>query len=459
MFDMNAFRQFGQALASLGKAAKRPHIEPDEQVRRAKNVILEKLDRDVVMDLDACVHCGYCTEACQFAVDQDDPRLAPTHKLDLMRRVYRREVAPLSWLRRLFARDITAEDLAEFEELCFDNCTECGRCTTICPMGINIARNVGIMRQALSAAGHVPAEVLALQQEQDATGGILGAHKEQLLQAVEVVRGRGIEVHVDKPRAEVLLLSTAPDILLFHDALAATAKILNAANMDWTLRTEGYEAGNFGLLSGTLRTERKASEAVIRQALEIGAKMVVVPECGHAYPALRWVGAEVHGAPLPFRIVAISELLGELVAEGRIQLKPEFPKKVFYHDACQLGRRGGVIREPRTALKSMGADVLSSEEDAVYNWCCGGGGGNSMNMRAAPQRARAFEIKRKQVESSGAEALVLSCASCRMTLLGDAQQAHWEMPLISLVELAGDLLADPQAAGARPSGNPARATP
>lgn len=448
MFDMNAFRQFGQALADLGKAAKRQHIEADEQVRRAKNVILEKIDRDVAMDLEACVHCGYCAEACQFAVDTDDPRLIPTHKLDLMRRVYRREAAPLAPLRRLYTRDITADDLAEWEELCFDNCTECGRCTTICPMGINIARNVGIMRQALSAAGHVPAEILALQQEQQERGSILGAGNEQLQQAVEVVRGRGIEVHVDKPKADVLLLSTAPDILLFHDALAATAKILNAANMDWTLRSEGYEAGNFGLLSGVIRTERKATEAIIEQALEIGARLVVVPECGHAYPALRWVGAEVHGAPLPFRIVAISELLGELVAEGRIKLKPEFPKKVFYHDACQLGRRGGIFKEPRTALEAMGADVRSSEKDAVLNWCCGGGGGNSMNSRAGPQRARAFEIKRKQVESSGAEALVLSCASCRMTLLGDAQQTHWEMPLISLVELAGDMLDEPREADA-----------
>ncbi len=440
MLDMNAFRQLGQRLANLGQSAKRTQIDADEQVRRAKDMILEKLDRDIAMDLDACVHCGYCAEACQFAIGTDDPRLVPTRKLDLMRRVYWREASPLALLWRLFTHDITAEELAEWEFLCFDNCTECGRCTTICPMGINIARGVGIMREALSAAGHIPAEILALQQEQQNKGTFLGAGSEQLRQAIDVVRRRGIEVYLDKPKAEVLLLSTAPDILLFHDGLAATAKILNAANMDWTLRSEGFEAGNFGMLSGVLRTERKATETIIKQAIEIGAKLVIVPECGHAYPALRWVGAEVHGAVLPFRTVAISELLGELVADGRIRLKRDFPQKVFYHDACQLGRRGGIFEEPRTALKAMGADVRDSSQEGVLNWCCGGGGGNSMNTRAAPQRAQAFEIKRQQVESSGAEALVLSCASCRMTLLGDAQIKHWDMPLISLVELAGDHL-------------------
>ena len=226
--------------------------------------------------------------------------------------------------------------------------------------------------------------------------------------------------------------------------------------MDWTLRSEGFEAGNFGMLSGVLRTERKATEEIIKQAVEIGAKLVIVPECGHAYPALRWVGAEVHGAALPFRVMAISELIGELVAEGRIHLKPEFPKKIFYHDACQLGRRGGIFKEPRTALKAMGADVQGTQRDGVLNWCCGGGGGNSMNSRAAPQRARAFEIKRKQVESSGAEALVLSCASCRMTLLGDAQLKHWDMPLISLVELTGDHLDESYDAGTQSAAQPPR---
>ena len=121
MIDMNKFRQFGQALANLGQSAIRPQIDADEQVRRAKDVILEELDRDVVMDLDACIHCGYCAEACQFSVDTNDPRLVPTRKLALMRRVYRREAAPLAPLWRLLTHDITAEDLAEWEKLCFDN--------------------------------------------------------------------------------------------------------------------------------------------------------------------------------------------------------------------------------------------------------------------------------------------------------------------------------------------------
>ena len=180
---MNAFLQLGQTLANLGSSAKRLQIDGDKQVRRVKAIILENLDRDIAMDLDARVHCGYCAEACQFSIGTNDPKLVPTRKLDLMRRVYRREASSLAPLRRFFTRGITAEELVEWELLFFDNCTECGRCTTICPMGINIARGVGIMREALSAAGHTPPEVLALQQEQQNQGTFLGAGSGQLRQA------------------------------------------------------------------------------------------------------------------------------------------------------------------------------------------------------------------------------------------------------------------------------------
>lgn len=36
MIDMNAFRQFGQARASLGQSVRRPQIDAERQVRRAK---------------------------------------------------------------------------------------------------------------------------------------------------------------------------------------------------------------------------------------------------------------------------------------------------------------------------------------------------------------------------------------------------------------------------------------
>lgn len=204
-----------------------------------------------------------------------------------MRRVWRRELAPLAWLWRPFTADITADDLRQWQALCYDSCTECGRCSMARPMGINIARGVNVMREALAAAGLAPDELRAVQSEQDARGTVFGADANHLRQTVDAIRAKDVTVHLDKPQAKVLMLTTMLDILLFQDALEATARVLNAAGLDWTLRSNGYEAANFGLLSGVEQTQKKATEAVIRQAMDIGAESVIVPECGHAYPALR----------------------------------------------------------------------------------------------------------------------------------------------------------------------------
>ena len=442
MMNREMYAQFGNAIAHLAEQAPKIEMPDAERVKRAKTVMLEKMDRNLAVDLESCVRCGYCADACQFSVQNDDPDLIPTHKLDLLRRVWRREVAPLSWLWKPFTRDVSVDDLREWQALCFDSCTECGRCSMVCPMGINIARGVNVMREALAAAGLAPDELRAVQSEQDARGTVFGADASHLAQAVEVVRGRGVTVHLDKPKAKVLMLTTVLDILLFQDALEATARVLNAAGLDWTLRSNGYEAANFGLLSGVEETQKKASEAVIRQAIEIGAEMVIVPECGHAYPALRWEGAEVHGGPLPFRVLAISELIGELVEQGKLPLRGDAHQTLMFHDACKLGRHGGVFEQPRLALRATGAELCEPRDTEEMNWCCGGGAGGFLINRAAPLRAQAFAIKRAQVDNSDAQAIVTSCGSCRLNFLAGAEQTEWDKPVLSLVELIAQNLVD-----------------
>jgi Fe-S oxidoreductase len=57
-------------------------------------------------------------------------------------------------------------------------------------------------------------------------------------------------------------------------------------------------------------------------------------------------------------------------------------------------------------------------------------------------RRRTFEIKKRQVEDSGADSVVTSCDTCRMTLSQGAQQTNWNRPVESLVELVAASLAD-----------------
>lgn len=442
MIDYGVFRQFGEAIAHLGEMARKVDLPDAERVARAKRVMHVKLDREMALDLEACVKCGYCSEACHFYVQTNDPKYVPTRKLDLLRRVYAREASPFAFVRRLFERDITADELRQWQELVYDSCTECGRCSYACPMGINIARGVNVMREALAAAGLVPDELLAVEQEQDGRGSVFGVGPTELQAAVAKLREAGLEVPLDKPKAEVLVLTTVIDILLFQDALAATAKIMNRLALDWTLRSGGFEAANFGLLSGVEDLQRKATRKIIDEAIAIGAKTVIVPECGHAYPALRWEGAAMAGKPLPFEVLAISEFIGREIASGRLKVKPAGARKLTYHDACKLGRHGGVLGEPRAALRALGVDFRETEPNAEMNWCCGGGAGVFLINRAADLRQKAFELKMQQIDATGAESVVMSCGSCRLNFMNGQAKSGWPVRIKSLVELVGENLAE-----------------
>jgi Fe-S oxidoreductase len=185
---------------------------------------------------------------------------------------------------------------------------------------------------------------------------------------------------------------------------------------------------------------------LVDAAIACGAKTMILPECGHAYTAMRWQGANWLGRPLPFRVLHISEFLAENVASGRIRLR-HLNESVAFHDPCQVSRRGGAVEAPRAVLRALGVDLRETEDTGALNFCCGGGGGVVANRRADALRYEAFAIKMRQIDATGAEMAVTSCANCRQTF--DDGQAHydWDKHIGSLLELVADHLDDRDAGG------------
>lgn len=441
--DNTAFEEFRASIDRLGADTPEDGLSSEERVKRAKRTWMSKLDSRMAVDLETCIHCGMCAEACHFYEATQDERYSPVYKLELLRRFYRREVSPMRWVFRPFTRDVAAADLEKWQELVYEGCTGCGRCDMMCPMGINLSTLINVTRDGLASAGLVPAEIKALQTEQRDHGTVFGVGAEQLREVANSLAQQGIDIPLDKSQADVVLLTTAVEILLFRDALAATAKVLNKLGVDWTLLSQGFEATNVGLVSGDERTQKKATARIVEHAEACGAKIVILPETGHAYQALRWEGAnELHKA-LPFEVLAISEFIAREYDAGRLRLKAAANgKSVTYHDPCRLGRHGGVIDHPRQVLKALGLDFREADSNGRENYCCGGGCGEYVVKRSAPLRQKAFAIKQREFDETGADAVITSCANCRVNLMIGASNAGWQNPVESLVENVAANLAE-----------------
>lgn len=95
------------------------------------------------MGLDACTHCGVCSDHCSVAPIMaviDNPTILPSEKTGALNRMVRRQIAPAQqW------------ELAQGGDIC----TACGRCTDVCPSGIDLQDLWQASRNDLARRGYV----------------------------------------------------------------------------------------------------------------------------------------------------------------------------------------------------------------------------------------------------------------------------------------------------------------
>jgi Fe-S oxidoreductase len=391
--------------------------------------------------LEACVHCGQCATACHFYEVTGDPKYTPAYKLFPMARAHRKTKAPWRWFGQ---PKITEADLQEWEELLFDSCTMCGRCTQVCPMGIDIASIVAASRQAFAAAGMGPEDLRQAAENARDKGSPLGVTPEVLEDRLEWLEDdHEVDLPLDKKDADVLLTVSSIELMKYPVSVVAMARLLNQAGVNWTLSSKGYEATNFGFLSGRSDISKLMIQRIADAAEDIGAKVVVIPECGHAFGVLRWSGANILGRPLPFDVVHITEFLADLKRKGKLQFK-SYDQSITYHDPCQISRRGGATAAARYLLEDFATDFREMTPTGDFNWCCGGGGGVQAMSRAADLRHKVFQIKMKQVEDTGADTMISACANCRLTMDDSKSYWGWDHGLDSLVEVLAENLIEDQ---------------
>jgi Fe-S oxidoreductase len=415
------------------------------QVAKAMRGFVSDFGPTAALALESCVHCGRCAEACQYYVQTGEAKYTPIHKIAPFKQAYEREASPFAFAYRLFGMGpkVTGEELESWQSLIYDSCNMCGRCSLICPMGIDIADLVEQARHGMYDAGLAPSDYLgALAEKEHASGSPFGlgvAEFRTMLHAIG--EQHGTVMHVDEPHADIVPTVSSIDLKTYPGSMAAIAKILNHIGASWSFRTDGFDADNVSLTAGDRAGQRAVTMGIVNAAIACGAKTLLMPECGHSFTEMRWEAANELGRELPFRVMQITEFLAEALTDGRLHVN-KVSQKATYHDACQVSRRGGATAAPRVILEALGVDLHEMEDAGDTNWCCGGGGGTALIKRAAPLRDKAFEIKQRQVAATGMDTVYTSCSGCRQTLDHGGKAKNWGTTVASLLELVADNLKD-----------------
>jgi Fe-S oxidoreductase len=417
-----------------------------ERFEQGMSTLRKQMDARVVSYLSSCVHCGICAEACLFYTETRDPRYTPIYKVEPLRRLWRQEYTFWGKLAASmgFGESLSEQDFADWEELVYDGCTMCSRCSMVCPVGIDIAYMIRKVKEGLAAAGYSPDDLKAAGKRAVEIGSPMGVTLATLQATIKVQEKEcGIPIPLDREGADYLCLLSSGEITGFPEFIGSIARIFKAAGVSWTISSEYFEATNTGVQLGNSAIAAELIGRVVNAAEKLKVKYVISPECGHAYTTIRWDAPNIIGRPLPFKVVHILELLDQLRQEGRLKTSGTTNERLTYHDPCNISRRGGVVQEPRNLLNQVASDFTEMSDHGAMNWCCGGGGGVSTLERARDLRTKVFNVKKRQIDELNVETVVTACSNCRHTW-EDGLEAYGKegVELIGLTELVARYLVE-----------------
>lgn len=415
-----------------------------ETVKRAVTAFKEQIDASTAAFFSSCVHCGMCAHACLFYTETGDPKYVPIHKLEPMRRVWSSEFTFYGKFLSLIGLGpkVTDDLLKEWQELVYNGCSLCGRCSMVCPVGNDITGMIRKQREGMVAAGYAPDGLKGASTRAVKIGSPMGVTlKAVQAQVKHVEKDTGLTIPFDKEGAEYLVLMSSMEIMNYPEYLEAITRIFDHVGASWTLASDAFEATNSGIQIGSSDIARELVTRIVDAAERLKVKTVISPECGHAYTALRWEGPNLIGRPYNFKARHILEVLDDFRARGLLKTEGFEDERMTFHDPCQLVRRGGVVEQPRRLIDMVVKDFVEMEDAGKMNWCCGAGGGVSAIEEAHELKLTAFNVKRRQLEGVKPDKLITACANCRIQLEEGLEENNMDIPVIGLTETLAEHLA------------------
>jgi Fe-S oxidoreductase/nitrate reductase gamma subunit len=398
-------------------------VEATGQIGVAR--LAEFLTRQLI-ELDACVSCGRCQDACP-AFEAGKP-LSPRNVVQDLASVMNAAAAPNGEGNE--AR-LPGEVIAE--ETIW-SCTTCGACADICPLGISPMRMITDMRQNLIGEGALRGSPATALQKTDRAGNPWGMSPSERM---GWAAGLNVPLASQHPDFEILYwvgCAAAYDRRAQKIA-RSVVRLLQAARVNFAvLGPEERCTGESARRMGDELLFRQLADQNLQSLAARGARRIVA-HCPHCVNSLRNDYPQVGG---DYEVLHHSQLLEELVAAGRLPSPPKTDANgaaVTYHDPCYLARANDITEAPRAVLAAAAGSaelpIIELPRNRRNTSCCGGGGGRMWFDDPPAQRVGQGRVR--EIAESGAQTVAVSCPFC-LIMLGDGLAA--EKPGVEVRDIA-----------------------
>lgn len=136
-----------------------------------------------------------------------------------------------------------------------------------------------------------------------------------------------------------------------------------------------------------------------------------------------------------FEVQHHSELIHELIDSGKIEMnEAEEPLSVTYHDSCYIGRYNDIYEEPREVIDAIPAVELTEMERNRSKGFCCGAGGGRMFLEDV-EGGRINEERTREALETGASTIGTACPFC-MTMMTDGVKAYDKTDTVQVKDIA-----------------------
>jgi Fe-S oxidoreductase len=361
-----------------------------------------------MLDFYTCTECGRCQDVCPAYTSglQLSPKLlmmSLRDELTARGRALRLEGSNGS-ARAADASALVDRVISEPELWA---CATCYACDQECPLFIEHISPIVDMRRALVMDGRLDAELQDALANIGRYGNSFGNSPRRRAQWT-----RSVQPKIKDARQEAVdTLWFVGDYASYSPTLTEitrkTAEVFRVAGLDFGILYEGEQnAGN--------DVRRVGEEGLFEMLVERNVEALgqcsyqrIVTTDPHSFNALK---NEYPQEILDGRAVLhYTELLSELVADGRLTFSHRLRQRVTYHDPCYLGRYNDIYDAPRHLIAATGCTLIEMPRNRDRALCCGAGGGRIW-IADGEISERPCEIRiREAMEIPGVEVFLVAC--------------------------------------------------